>query len=72
MNPISSAASGLIAASNQFNQASLNLSNAAAGGAGDIASAITDQISAKTQFEASAKVMKATEQTFKDTLNILV
>lgn len=72
MNPINSAASSLMAAANQFDQASLNLSNAAAGGSGDIASAITDQISAKVQFEVEAKVMKSTEQTFKDTLNILV
>ncbi len=71
MDPISSAASGLIAASNRFDQASTSLSNAA-GGQGDIASAITDQISAKVQFEAQARVLKSTEQTFKDTLNILV
>lgn len=71
MNPISSAASGLIAASSRFDQASANLSSAA-GGQGDIATAITDQISAKLQFEAEAKLMKATQQTFKDTLNILV
>ena len=71
MNPISSAASGLIAASNSFDQASVNLSNAASG-QGDIASAITGQISAKIAVEAEAKVLQSTQQTFKDTLNILV
>ncbi|HEY2658605.1 MAG TPA: hypothetical protein VGI79_02715 [Caulobacteraceae bacterium] len=71
MNPITSAASGLIAATGRFDQASANLSSAA-GGQGDIASALTDQISAKLQFEAEAKVLKSTQQTFKDTLNILV
>ena len=71
MNPISSVASGLISASNRFDQTSMAVSNAAAG-QGDMASAITDQISAKIQFEAEAKVLRSTEQTFKDTLNILV
>jgi hypothetical protein len=71
MNPISSAASGLIAASNSFDQASVALSNAASGN-GDIASAITDQIGAKIQFEAEAKVMQSIQKTQQQALDILV
>ena len=72
MNPISSAASGLIAASNRFDQASIAVSDTAAGGPGDLATAITDQISAKIQFQAEAKLVQSVNQTTKDVLNILV
>ena len=72
MNPIASAASSLIAASNRFDRASLDLSTAASGGTGDVARAVADQIAAKIQVEASAKVLKAIAQTNQDTLNILV
>ena len=72
MNPISSAASGLIAASNRFDQANIAVSNTASSGQGDLASAITNQISAKIEVEASAKVLQATNQTFKATLDMLV
>ena len=71
MSAISAISSGLITASNRFDQASTALSNAAAGGPGDIASAITDQISAKIQFEAEARVMKSVQQTEKRALDII-
>ncbi len=72
MNPITSAASGLISASNRFDQSTTALSNAAVGGPGDIASAITDQIGAKIAFEAEAKVMQSMAKTQKQVLDILV
>ena len=72
MNPITSAASGLISASNRFDQSTTALTNVAAGGPGDIASAITDQIGAKFAFEAEAKVMQSMAKTQKQVLDILV
>jgi hypothetical protein len=72
MNPISTAAAGLASAANRFDQASLGLSVAAAGGPGDLATAAVDQITAKLQFEAEAKAMKAIEATQKQALDILV
>lgn len=73
MNAIASLGAGLMAASNRFDQASTAVSAAAAGGGlGDIASAITDQVSARIAFEAEAKVMQSVAQTETQTLNILV
>ncbi|MDR3506414.1 MAG: hypothetical protein P4L64_00800 [Caulobacteraceae bacterium] len=71
MNPISTASAGLITASSRFDQASAKLASAA-GGNGDMASAVVDQVSAKIQFEASAKALKAVNDTMKNTLDILV
>lgn len=73
MNPISAASAGMISAASRFDQASLNVVQATAPNAQtDPATAIVGQISAKTQFEASAKTLKVADQMFQSTLNILV
>ncbi len=73
MDPISSAASGLISAANRYDQASINVVQATApNSTTSPAAAIVDQIGAKTQFQASAKALQATDEMFKSTLDILV
>ncbi len=72
MNITSTAASGLVSAMNRFDQASLNVVQATApGSTADPAAAITDQISAKAAVQASAAVLKSTDEMYKSTLDIL-
>jgi flagellar hook protein FlgE len=72
MDPISTAASGLMAASSRFDAASANVVAAANGPTGDLATSLVDQIGAKTQFQASAGVLKTTHDMFKALLDITV
>jgi hypothetical protein len=71
MNAISSAQQGMLSAVRNFDSASTNLQNAAVG-QGDIASAAVGQVDAKTAFEASAGVLKTSQDMFKALLDITV
>jgi flagellar basal body rod protein FlgC len=72
MNPISTAASGLMAASTRFDAASNGVIAAGTGSNGDLAASLVDQIGAKTQFQASAGVLKTANDMFKTLLDITV
>jgi hypothetical protein len=73
MNPIGSVSAGVISAAARFDQASVNVVKAATGGSSsDLASAVVDQINAKTQFDGSVKAWSVADQMTKATLNILV
>ncbi len=73
MDPLSTAASSLIQASNAYSQASVNVVKAALPGATtDQPTAVVSRIAAQTQFQASTKLVEASNEMFKSTLNILV
>jgi flagellar basal body rod protein FlgC len=73
MDPISTASSGLLAAGARFDSASLNVVRAAgSGGSGDLTSAIVDQTTAGQSFQASAAVLKTSNQMLNALLDITV
>jgi|HubBroStandDraft_4_1064222.scaffolds.fasta_scaffold2969531_1 hypothetical protein len=73
MNPISSAASGLLNAGASYNAASGNIIAAAAnGGGGDMAAAIVGQAEAGVQLQAAANVQKVSDQMTATLLDITV
>ena len=73
MNPISSAASGVLAASARFGAANSNIVTAAAnGGGGDLAAAIVGQAEAGVQLKAAANVQKVSDQMTSTLLDITV
>jgi len=73
MNPISTASAGLISAAKLYDQASQAVVQATAPNSQtDPAGAIVSQIAAKTQLQASAKMVQASDQMFQSTLDILV
>jgi flagellar hook protein FlgE len=73
MDPISTASSGLLMASQRFDAAGANVISAAnSGGAGDLASAVADQAVAGQSVQANASVLKTADKMFKSLLDITV
>jgi hypothetical protein len=73
MNAITMAQQGMISAAASFDRASLSLQSAVTGqGPGDATAAVVDQTGAKTAFEASAGVLKTSQDMFKALLDITV
>ena len=73
MNPISSASSGLLAASTRFNTAGAGVVAAAnSGGGGDLAAAVVGQSEAGVQFQAAVNVQKVSDQMVSTLLDITV
>jgi len=72
MDPISTASAGLIKAYARYDQASQAVAQATSAGGSPGAGALIDQISAKTAVQASAKVLEASDEMFKSTLDIMV
>jgi len=73
MDPISSAASGLVAANARFTAASGGVISAAnAGGGGALASAIVGQSMAGEQLKAAASVQATTDQMYAALVDITV
>lgn len=73
MDPISTASSGLLMASQRFDAASGQVISAANnGGAGDLASAVVDQAVAGQSVQANASVLKTADKMFKSLLDITV
>ena len=73
MNPISTASSGMLAASARFESANSNIVTAAAnGGSGDLAAAIVGQAQAGVQLKAAANVQKISDQMVSTLLDITV
>jgi hypothetical protein len=73
LDPISTASAGLIRAAKLYDQANQAVARAAAPGSqASLPSAVVSSIGAKTQFEASARALKAEDEMFQSTLDILV
>jgi hypothetical protein len=73
MDPISTASSALLSASNRFENASNAVISAAnSGGAGDLASAVVNQAAASQSVQADAAVLKTTNKLFNALLDITV
>jgi len=72
MDPVSTASSGLMAASAKFNTASSNVVAAASGGNGDLAAAIVGQAQAGVQMQAAANVQNISNQMTSALLDITV
>ncbi|HEX4181739.1 MAG TPA: hypothetical protein VHY34_00580 [Caulobacteraceae bacterium] len=73
MDPISTASSGLLMASQRFDAAGVAVIGAAnGGGASELASAVVDQATAGQAVQANASVLKTADKVFKSLLDITV